>query len=645
MATSGTLTGSDGYQGRVIQFTWERTSYSVADNTSTISWTLKGDGTASSGWYYAGNFKVVIAGDTEYESSTRIKLYDGTTVASGTKKIKHNSDGTKSFSVSIKAGIYEVAVNCTGSKTFTLDTIPRASSVSATSAYIGNASTITISRASSSFTHTLTYTFGSLSGTIATKTSSTSVSFTLPDSFYAEIGSTATSKSGTITCTTYNGSTSLGSKTASFTARTNSTTCAPTLSPTAVDSNTTTVALTGDDSKFIKYYSNAIVATGATAKNGATLKSYKISCGSKSITTSSGVINKVESGSFTFSATDSRGYTTTKTLVKTLINYIKLSCSLKAEMTVDGVATFTAKGNYFNGSFGAVSNTLTVQYRYMVSGGTYSSWTNMTATKSGNTYTATGTISDLDYKSTYQIQVRAVDKLATVTPEAVSVNALPVFDWGEDDFNFNVAVGLQNNLRINGTTTDGEVLNAFQPCNGNNNCVLGYGGHANEIGATNIYGNDVNVLTNYDFSINDGENVYSILGAMKAMTTNYTFDCTVTLGDNYTSGSASANIIGNNLRMYMTAKRSSNASVGDITNEVIMKIKVTHGGKKGALYAMGTVNASTGAPVSMYSNAGSAVDDGKAHEFELYLTGVAVADNEWSAYWVVPARLNLAAYV
>ena len=187
MATSGSIT-TNSCEGRSLTLSWSLSSQSVADNYSNISWKLKGSGSGS-GWVNAGNFKAVINGTTVYSSSTRIQLYNGTTVASGTAKISHNSDGTKSFKLSCEAGIYYVAVNCTASGTHTLTTIPRASSVSATAVNLGSATTVSISRASSSFTHTLTYSFGSATGTIATKTSSTSVSWTPPLSLANQIPS------------------------------------------------------------------------------------------------------------------------------------------------------------------------------------------------------------------------------------------------------------------------------------------------------------------------------------------------------------------------------------------------------------------------------------------------------------------------
>lgn len=121
MATSGTLSSSK-YEDRYLKFTWERTGYNASKKQSTIKWSLKGAG-GSSVYYKAGNFLVEIDGDTVYSTSqdSRIELYNGTTVKTGTKTITHDSTGTKSFKVYIEAGIYTYAVNCSGSNTFTLD--------------------------------------------------------------------------------------------------------------------------------------------------------------------------------------------------------------------------------------------------------------------------------------------------------------------------------------------------------------------------------------------------------------------------------------------------------------------------------------------------------------------------------------------
>ena len=270
MASSGSITTGQ-KEGRSITLSWTLSSQNIEKNTSTIAWTLKGSGGTSTSWVMAGGFKAVINGTTVYSSSadSRIKLYNGTTVASGSLTIAHNSDGTKSFSLSCEAGVYTYAVSVSASGTHTLNTIPRASSVSASNVNMGSATTIAISRASSSFTHTLTYKFGDSTGTIASKTASTSVSWTPAVSLANQIPST-TSGTCTITCDTYSGSTKIGSKT-----------CTLTLSvPASVKptiSSLTSERIDGDVPStwgiYIQSKSKAkLTITGASGSNGSTIQ-------------------------------------------------------------------------------------------------------------------------------------------------------------------------------------------------------------------------------------------------------------------------------------------------------------------------------------------------------------------------------------
>lgn len=124
MASSGSFNTS-AYSGRYLTFSWSVASQSIPNNQTTINWSLKGAGGSTSGYFMAGNFKVVIDGVTVYSSSNRIQLFNGTNVASGTYTFTHNNVGAKSFSASAQAGIYYVAVNCSGSGSWDLPTIPR----------------------------------------------------------------------------------------------------------------------------------------------------------------------------------------------------------------------------------------------------------------------------------------------------------------------------------------------------------------------------------------------------------------------------------------------------------------------------------------------------------------------------------------
>ena len=85
---------------------------------------------------------------------------------------------------------------------------------------IGASNTIGIDRGSTNFTHTITYSFSGLSGTIVEKGSSGFVWWLTEDTAksFAKAIADKTSGEGTITCTTYNGTATVGSVTTPFNA-------------------------------------------------------------------------------------------------------------------------------------------------------------------------------------------------------------------------------------------------------------------------------------------------------------------------------------------------------------------------------------------------------------------------------------------
>lgn len=450
MALSGSFNTS-AYDGKYLKLSWTATQ-SIANNTSTISWKLTGvrsDG--GSGYVKAGGFKVVIAGETVYSKSTdyRIELHNGTVVASGTKTIAHNSDGTKSFTASAQGAIYTYAVNCTGSDSFTLNQIPRQATITAAPNITNNTSTakITYSNPAGNAVSGLQARIASSDGKTTyaayrniTKTG-TNYTFTLTNAEKTALLK-ACANSGSITIRFYVKTTISGNTYLSSLAKTYTVVDAnPTLAPTAVDSNETTIALTGNSNTLVKYYSNLTFAANATPQQQATIKSYKITCGKNTSTSASGTFNKVESNIITFEVTDSRGFITETALEKGFVDYVKLTCNMAVGApTTDGKLTITANGKYFNGSFGSQSNSLFVYYRYKVNNGAYGGWISMSSTLSNNTYTATASLTGLDYQNSYTFQTKAVDKLATVETPEKKVKTTPIFDWGENDFNFNVPV-------------------------------------------------------------------------------------------------------------------------------------------------------------------------------------------------------------
>ena len=130
MASSGNFStnkysGSLGTCGLILS--WSITSQNIVNNTSTIHWVLKSNGTMGSGqWYKAGPVTVVIGGKTVLSISSRFNMNgSGGFSRNGNVVITHNEDGSKSVSMSVKAAIYSASVNCTGSKSYTLTKIDR----------------------------------------------------------------------------------------------------------------------------------------------------------------------------------------------------------------------------------------------------------------------------------------------------------------------------------------------------------------------------------------------------------------------------------------------------------------------------------------------------------------------------------------
>lgn len=255
--------------------------------------------------------------------------------------------------------------------------------------------------------------------------------------------------------------------------------CNPVISNATVkDITQETIALTGNADIIVLNESMIEYSYTATATKSATIKSHYIECGDVKVEGMfQGVIDDAQSGLFTFGATDSRGLTTTFPLQKQVVNYVKPTCyqHLRAELAGETGATITLTidGNYFNGSFGLAANELKLEVRHTQNDGTMGDWVVLTdgliPTFNENTYSLTTTITGFSYSQSYTFQCRATDKLNVVQSAQYTVRVRPIFDWGEDDFNFNVPVNINANtlsmneeviLRHTGSTTKNTVLSA-----------------------------------------------------------------------------------------------------------------------------------------------------------------------------------------
>ena len=234
----------------------------------------------------------------------------------------------------------------------------------------------------------------------------------------------------------------------------------PSLNPTVKDINPATIALTGNENIFVQYESTVEFDTGAVASKHATIIEQSVQCGSKIVKDLyNGIIEDIETGDFIFNARDSRNLNADTVVVSNvaMIKYIKptIKQELKIELSEEtgAIVKFKITGNYFNGTFGAEDNTLNLYVRYAVNSGDYGEWVSITDVpefKDG-TYECNTTVTGLTYDNTYTFQCMAVDKLNTVITNGYPIKLLPVYDWSETDFNFNVPVNMSNKtvLRFN----------------------------------------------------------------------------------------------------------------------------------------------------------------------------------------------------
>lgn len=422
MALSGSVTTTGGYDGRNLTLSWTATQ-NIDTNKSTISWTLSNSGGDAS-WYAMRHLIVTIDGTTVYTRDARYEQYAGT-ISSGSITLSHDSNGQKSFAVTIQAAVYNSAVNARANKTFTLDRIYRTSTLSSDNFTMGTAGTITVTRGNNTYTHTVTYSFGSQTGTIVTKSSSTSISFTPSTSLASQVPN-ATSGILTLTCETFNGNTSLG--TTSITKTLN---VPDSIKPTV---NSATYANTNNSLGVYAATLSAIkmTAISATAGTGAAIQSYSTTFNGQTYNgTSFTTAIPATSGSYNLviTVTDSRGRTGTKTYTIAYAAYSAPTLSFTAVRTdasgnaddTGAYMKFTMTGTACSVKSGSTEkNSATGKIEYRKVGD--STWTTLNATASGLNATYSGVVAAAA-SDAYEVIASVTDKAGTTTVKNVTVSS------------------------------------------------------------------------------------------------------------------------------------------------------------------------------------------------------------------------------
>lgn len=440
MAASGTIQAAirTGYR---LQIAWTVGSQSVANNTSSVTAKVQLVSTGSS---YTINSSASKSGSltingTKYTFSFSAALNGNQTKTLYTKTVTvaHNSDGSKTCAFAATCGInvtlggtYYGNVTASGSGTF--NTIPRATvpTLSASSVNMGASVTINMPRASGSFDHTLTYSFGKASGTIGSGLG-TSKTWEVPISLASQIPS-GTSGTCTITCKTYNGSTLIGTKSVSFKAKVPDA-VVPTISNVSITE--TVSGLAARFGAFVQGKSKVKIGIVAVGAFGSTIKAYKTTVDGKSYSGTAPTTGTLSSGTkaVTITVTDSRGRKATATRTITVIAYS--APTIRGLSPVRALADGTAN---YDGQYGKIGFSYSVatiggknesRYTLEYKGRDSTEWIQIQA---GTGYTLstsilTGPVMDVD--SAYDVRLSVTDYFTTTRKTVEIPTAFTLLDF------------------------------------------------------------------------------------------------------------------------------------------------------------------------------------------------------------------------
>jgi phage structural protein len=435
----------------------EQGSQSITANTSIVNWRMT---VSRTGAYYTHNHQ----GDStlslnldgrnvHYSYPTWETSGEEYTLASGSSTISHNADGTKTLPVSCtfnpNNGLHGTI---TVSASLSLTTIPRSSSVSVSAGVIGSAVTININRQSSSFKHTVRYSWAGKSGTIATNVD-TSTTWTLPLDFANDIPNSA-SGTGTVFVDTYSGSTKTGTQSTTLTASVPAN-VKPTFTGISLsDLNGAAQNLIPNGNTFIQVISNIKVAfNGAVGSYGSSITGYYAEIVGKNQSTSSnggslGIMNYHGTIKIRASVSDSRGrWSDAREVSVTVLEYFAPALSFSIARTGSTSSTLTATRNAKIAPLtvsGSQKNTMTLTFKVARLGTTNfqvdtgpatGSWTsisnlvNSQANLAGNylanqSWVVIGTLEDKFTRTEFMVNVPTESVVLSYDRSGVGVNKI-----------------------------------------------------------------------------------------------------------------------------------------------------------------------------------------------------------------------------
>ena len=214
---------------------------------------------------------------------------------------------------------------------------------------------------------------------------------------------------------------------------TNTAQCSPQFTSFNVkDNNSNIVAVTGSDQVFVKGYSTLQViipsANKMVAQKGATPNKYVCTCdtlsqnanySSSDVTINMGTI--INNGALRVNtrAYDSRTNNTLAYKDITVYDYAKPVINAVATRlnNFENQTTLQISGTYNKLTINSVNkNTITnVKYRYRETNGTWSNWTNLSATLNNGAFTCNNVILSLDNSKSFEFEISVTDNIDTTT--------------------------------------------------------------------------------------------------------------------------------------------------------------------------------------------------------------------------------------
>ena len=425
-------------------------SASVATNTSKVRilWQSTQTGQSWNGYTRTAYYYISINGGAETTYSVAYTLPKGATgtILDTTITVNHRDDGSGNISVrtwmdtDISAGVVQQ------SQSATLTTIARASEISSVAAVtLGNNCSVTWSPKAAAFRYKLKFSIGNWSYTTGAihpnRTSAyTYTGYTIPLDAANQIPS---SRTGTMTVTLYtysdSGATaqvgSANAKTFTITVPDNSST-KPTVSMTLAPVSSLPSAFAG---LYIQGKTKVKATLSATGKYGTSIKSYSMKVDDTSYGSGAGYTSGYLSKYGTFTvygyATDNREHTGNTSKAITVIAYSKPKITVSVCGRCDENGILSSSGTYLkiiaNRSYSPVKSGSTqknfcqIRYRYKTAAASsYSAWTTILAgnsLSSDRVETAALLGGVLDLKTTYLVQVQAIDDIGDYAETTMSV--------------------------------------------------------------------------------------------------------------------------------------------------------------------------------------------------------------------------------